>query len=195
MPPDASLRPDPVAGLAAYRAACSAFASVAADVGADDWSRPSACDGWNALDVVGHVVCVARWHHEWLDRAETGDGSPPFPSSELAERNTAALTALEISAGPDRVTAFVELTAAYADRVAAHWDLPYTYPPGTVSAGVHAVLAAGEWQLHAWDLGRAIDRDHHPDAELIRATWLALDRPVPATRDAFDALLACTGRL
>jgi uncharacterized protein (TIGR03083 family) len=191
---DAPFRLDPAAGLAAYRAACSGFAAVAADVGADDWSRPSACDGWSALDVVGHVVCVARWHHEWLDRAEAGNRSPPFPLSELAERNAAALSALEISAGPDRVTAFVELTVAYADRVAAHWDLPYTYPPGTVSAGVHAVLAAGEWQLHAWDLAGAIDRDHHPDAALIRATWLALDRPVAAFGDAFDALLACSGR-
>lgn len=141
MPRDAPFRPDPAAGQAAYRAACWAFAAVAADIGADDWSRPSACAGWSALDVVGHVVCVARWHHEWLDRAETGERSPSFPLSELADRNAAALTALEISAGPDRVTAFVELTAAYADRITAHWDLPYTYPPGTVSTGVHTVLA------------------------------------------------------
>ncbi len=191
---DDAVWPDPTVGLNAYRAAGSAFASLAAEVGAGDWSRPSACDGWSALDVVGHVVCVARWHHRWLDRAEAGDLSPPFPPSELAERNASALRLIEISTGPDRVAAFVELTSAYADRVAGQWDLPLALPAGTTSAGVHAVLAAGEWHLHAWDLSRAIGRDYHPDAELIRATWLALHRPVPATGDAFDALLASSGR-
>jgi len=191
---DASFCPDPVNGLAVYRTASSAFAAVAGAVGADDWARPSACLGWSALDVVGHVVCVVRWHHAWLERSEAEEGSPPFPVSELAERNAAALGALQIATGPERVATFVELTSAYAGRISGRWDIPYGYPPGTVPAGLHAVLAAGEWHLHAWDIATALGREHHPDAELIRATWLALGRPVSAEGDAFDALLATSGR-
>jgi putative acetyltransferase len=74
------------------------------------------------------------------------------------------------------------------------WELPYAYPGGLLTAGVHAVLAAGEWQLHAWDLAAAVGVDHRPEASLIRATWVGLGRKVATDDDPWEALLHATGR-
>jgi len=127
----------------------------------DDWERP-ACGSWTAAELARHVLAVAGWYHTWLDRAESGDASAPFDAEQLAAQNAAALAALEDLPGPDAVTRFVESAHAYRGRVLAEWDLPYGYPRGTVTAGLHAGVAACEWHLHTWDLARARGLDHRP---------------------------------
>lgn len=47
---------------------------------------------------------------------------------------------------------FVERATAYLDRAKSAWDLPYGYPLGTITTGLHVGVAAAEWHLHAWDL-------------------------------------------
>ena len=111
---------------------------------------------WTASDLARHVLAVARWYHDWLDRAERGDAAPPFGVSELAARNAAALEELAGLDGAEAVARFVTTAHAYRDRLPAHWDLPYGYPRGTVTAGLHAAMAACEWHLHAWDLAHAV---------------------------------------
>jgi hypothetical protein len=103
-----------------------------------------------------------------LDRAEAGDASRPFPSDEVAARNASDLSALHTSSGPERIADFVTSAHAYAERLRASWDLPFGFPYGTVTAGIHAGGATGEWHLHAWDLGCAIGVEHRPsDAALV----------------------------
>ena len=186
---------------AAYAAGVDAVQEVTAGFGVTDWSRP-ACGTWTGTDLAGHLVTVVGWYHEWLDRAEAGDASPAFPASELDARTAAALTALPPASGPARVAEFARRATDYRARLREHWDLPYGYPRGTVTAGLHAALAAWEWHVHAWDLATAAGTTHRPDDAatifargmecFTRATHVVLV-PEP-TGDRWAALLRRTGR-
>jgi hypothetical protein len=134
-----------------YDEGVDAFATSAGALTADGWSQ-QACGEWTATQLTRHVAAVVGWYHDWLDRAERGDAAPPFSVEELATQNERALGALAGLDGPAALEQFVTRVRAYRDRVAAEWDLPYGYPRGTVTAGLHAAAAASEWHLHAWDL-------------------------------------------
>jgi uncharacterized protein (TIGR03083 family) len=144
-----------------YDDGVDAFAAAAGDLSADDWERV-ACGEWTATDLVRHVLAVAGWYHGWLDRAECGDASPPFGVSGLAAQNAEALRALSGLGGPEAMAQFVARARAYCDRLPAQWDVPYGYPRGTVTAGLHAAVAACEWHLHTWDLAHVLGRGHRP---------------------------------
>lgn len=186
---------DPDAALATYLDGADALVKVGERFGAADWERASACTGWDVAALVGHVLCVVRWHHDWLDRTEVGAVSLPWPAAELAEHNQAALDDLGVAGGPNRLDAFRAATSRYAERLPPLWYLPFAYPGGVVTAGLHAVLAAGEWHLHAWDLGQAIGIDHEPDAALVREVWVKLARRIAPGGDSWRALLEASGRV
>ena len=137
-------------GLTGFVAACDGLAPA-------EWEAV-ACGEWTVTDVARHVLAVAGWYHDWLDRAERGAAEPRFPVEELASHNAAALTELGGLSGPDASAQFVARARAYRDRLPARWDLPFGYPRGTVTAGLHAGVAACEWHLHAWDVARARGR-------------------------------------
>jgi uncharacterized protein (TIGR03083 family) len=129
---------------------------------ADAWDKPTPCPAWTAAELAGHLQVVAGWYHLWLDRAEAGEADAPFPAAKLPLENATAVDALPPTSGPERVEAFATLARAYAKRLPERWPLPYGYPRGTITAGLHAGVAAIEWHVHAWDLGCVIGHDHHP---------------------------------
>ncbi len=133
------LEPDEVLRL--FDEGVDGFVVTAEGLGPRGWGRP-ACGTWSAAELARHVLAVARWYHEWLDRAEAGDAAAPFAADELAVRNAAALEELAGLDGATAVVQFAERTRAYRDRLRAAWDLPFGYPRGTVTAGLHAGVAA-----------------------------------------------------
>ena len=151
----------PATVLRLYDEGVEALAAAAGALGPDEWGRP-ACGAWAASELARHVLAVAQWYEGWLDRAERGDTAPPFDVSELAARNAAALEELSGLDGPEAVSRFVTAAGRYRARLPARWDLPYGYPRGTVTAGLHAGTAACEWHLHAWDLAHATGHGHRP---------------------------------
>jgi len=161
--------------LRLYDEGVDAFAGWTQGLGPDGWAR-GACGEWTAADVARHVLAVAGWYHAWLDRAERGDAHRPFGVAELAPRNAEALESTAGLEGSIAVAQFVESARAYRDRLTSVWDLPFGYPRGTVTAGLHAGVAACEWHLHAWDLARSRDRGHRPSdpAALYGATGACL---------------------
>jgi hypothetical protein len=195
--------------LRLYDEGVDAFARFAGGMTGDDWDR-RACGEWSAVVVTRHVATVAGWYHEWLDRAEDGDATPPFLARELAARNELALAAHGETSGPAALELFVTRAKAYRERLPAAWDRPYGYPRGTVTAGLHAAVAACEWHLHAWDLARSARSGHRPldpDA-LYRGTGACLAEaqgglrgriatllvPVGARLSPWEALLRRSGR-
>ena len=180
-------------GAAAVRTVTAAFTPA-------QWARP-ACGAWTGTELAGHLVTVVGWYDHWLDRAERGDASPTFPASELDAHTAADLAALPAGSGLDRVADFVARADAYRARLRDAWDLAYGYPRGTVTAGLHAALAAWEWHVHAWDLATAVGGSWRPaDAATLyargvetftRATGIAVPEP---TGDPWTALLRRTGR-
>jgi hypothetical protein len=174
----------------------------------DDWARP-ACGEWSGAELAGHLLCVVRWHHAWLDRAESGDAGRPWTLEERDERNAKALAGLRPNDGPERIGLYVEEAERYAERLdSSSWALAYGFPHGTVPAGAHAVIAAVEWHLHAWDLSGGAHRPADPRTLLIGGcrVWAAC-RPgstarltagvsarLAARRQPWERLLLLSGR-
>ncbi len=75
------------------------------------WELP-ACGRWTGTQTARHLVAVARWYHEWLDRAIAGDASPPFTASEMDQRNDDALARIGGVSGPEAIAEFVETATA-----------------------------------------------------------------------------------
>jgi hypothetical protein len=137
------------------------FVGFAASLSPEDWER-MACGTWSACQLARHVAAVADWYHGWLDRAEAGDAAPPFRAEDLAVENEQAMKMLVGFDGPAAVERFVARARSYRDRLPDDWDLPFGYPLGTVTAGLHAGVAACEWHLHVWDLSGVVGGTHHP---------------------------------
>mgnify|MGYP001815339247 CR=1 FL=1 len=170
----------------------------------------AACGEWSANDTVRHVLCVSRWYHSWLDRALTGDTSRPFDAAAMDEENAAALEALGPVAGPEAARQFSISAHDYLERVDDSWDVPYGYPYGLVTAGLHAGIAATEWHLHAWDLSTVTGREHVPnDAEGlflaagaclaaraggVRGALMSVVVPLAARRSPWKSMVERSGR-
>lgn len=147
--------------LRLYDEGVDAFARWAGALTGAEWER-RACGAWSAVVLTRHGAAVAGWYHDWLDRAERGDAVPPFRAGELAAQNELALVPLAETPGPEALGLFVTRARSYRERLPAVWDLPYGYPRGTVTAGLHAAMAATEWHLHTWDLARSGGAGHRP---------------------------------
>lgn len=165
-----------------FRDGVAAVERITAGFGDPDWEQP-ACGHWTGTQTARHLVAVARWYHEWLDRALTGDAAPPFAASDMDERNDAALVAIGDIPGPEAIAEFMETAGAYLARATEHWDQPYGYPHGTVTVGLHLGVAAAEWHLHAWDLSRTSERRHRPHDPA--ALFVAAGTCVAAARGGF----------
>ena len=192
-----------------FRAGVEAVESTSADLTEDGWAA-LACGQWTSAGVARHVLAVSRWYHDWLDRALDGDREPPFGAHELGPRNESELAALADTTGSDAVIAFRESAGHYSERVRVAWDVPFGYPFGTVTAGLHAGVAAAEWHIHASDLAGAAGRDYQPDDPegLFLAAGLCVARaeggvkggvlrrlvPLGARRNPWASLLKRSGR-
>lgn len=187
-----------------------AFGAEAARLDDSGWARP-ACGTWTATQLARHVLSVVGWYHHWLDRAEAGDASPSFPIEDIDAHTARSLVEMGDIDGPGATEQFREQAELYAGRLVDQWDLPYGYPRGTVTAGLHAGMAAVEWHAHTWDLARSNGRDHvpsRPDRLFLAAAdcqaavtgglkGAAMDRlaPLGARRDPWRDLLKRLGRV
>jgi len=201
--------PEPAVVLALYREGAEAFVRLAGQAAADGaWDRP-ACGTWSAADLARHELDVIGWYHGWMDRALDGDPSPAFDIEVIDDRTDAGVRALADVGPEDAVARFAAEAERYAGRLEPNWNLPFGYPRGTVTAGLHAGLAASEWHLHAWDLARALGTEHRPSdpAALLIAAWackaaaqgtrIELEQnlaQIAARTFPWDALLTSSGR-
>lgn len=188
-------------GLLAQRDGIDAIAQIAGRFEGPDWHRPSACEGWSALDLVGHVLTVADLWHDFVDRMESGETSPPFAWEDFPEKNATALAALPATSGPERVTAFVHRAHEWVDRVAAlDPDQPLGVPPQDIVTSqitLGSFIAAGpfEWYAHAWDLGIAIGERYRPaDPDAVLEGWRGWWPQLEARGDSWEAVLRLSGR-
>lgn len=193
-----------------YRDGVRAVGAVTGALTPEQWGMP-VCGSWSSTITVRHLVAVAGWYHRWLDRAENGDLSRPFPAADIDTRNEAELARHDDLDGDEAVDVFTESATAYLERVRLDWDRPYSYPFGTVTAGLHAGIAATEWHLHAWDLSGPTGERHTPARpdQLMMAAGLAVAEaeggvrgvltrrvlPVVARRSPWEALLRRSGRV
>jgi hypothetical protein len=189
----------PVPVIAAYYDAVIIICELAAQFNDEAWNAPTPCADWRAVDLAGHLRCVADDYHEYLDDAPLSRLSrlmatgvhPDTLARKLARQNAAELAALPDGTGPEHIAAFARSARAYARRVRAVWELPHhQYRGMTVTVGGMAGAACAEWQLHAWDLARALGKDYCPASpDVLAAGWRAGLPHLPLGRPA--AMAAC----
>jgi len=130
------------------------------------WSKPSACDLWEVGDVVAHLVFVAEFYRDVIDRGMRGNVSPPerFPGIDLADRSSfdsyMGQTALAYRKrlGEQLLPTFSARFAALHHLMASlrpqDWEQPcwrfrwLGHPP----ARDFLVMTIQELAIHGWDL-------------------------------------------
>jgi mycothiol maleylpyruvate isomerase-like protein len=172
--------------LAAYRDGITVICELAAQFSDAAWQAATPCMEWRAVDLAGHLRCVADDYHEYLDDAPDSrlarlmaTGAPADSlARKLARQNAAELAALPDGPAQEHISAFAESARAYGRRLAlltspGAWDQPHhTYRGNVVTVGAMAGLACAEWHVHAWDLARALGKDYRPaDPGLVLAAW------------------------
>jgi hypothetical protein len=199
----------PGRALPVYHDGVTVICELAAQFTDESWLAITPCAEWRAVDLAGHLRCVADDYHEYLDDAPgsrlarlmaTG-ADPGKLGRKLARQNAAELAALSDAAGPEHIAAFADSARRYALRIPAAWNLPHHRYLGTdVNVGSMAGWVCAEWHLHAWDLARALGKDYRPAGpEVVVAGWRAgvSYRTVDtggAGGDAWHALLLASGR-
>jgi len=194
---------------ALFESGVAAVAEQAEHLDGAAWASP-ACGDWTAAETCGHVLCVSRWYHAWLDRALAGEMTRPFTEAEMDAQNAAALADLGPMSGSDAVAAFAGSALEYLERVVRHWDVPYAYPYGVATAGLHAGIAATEWHLHAWDLSQVTGSPHTPDdpdglflaagaclaahSGRLQSALMSVAVPIAARRSPWQTMLKRSGR-
>ena len=127
--------------LAAYRDGVTVICELAAKFTDATWLGATPCAEWRAVDLAGHLRCVADDYHEYLDDAPASrlarlmSANAPADSlaRKLARQNSAELAALPDGPGPEHVMAFAESARSYGRRLPLSWDLPHLRYQGTAS--------------------------------------------------------------
>src|SRR5947208_6767941 len=159
--------------LAAYRDGVMVICELAAHFSDANWLAATPCAEWRAVDLAGHLRCIADDYHEYLDDAPASrlsrlmaTGAPPATLARKAARqNAAELASLPEAAGWEHIAAFAASARSYALRLPSRWGLPHhRYRSAEVSVGGMVGGACVEWHVHAWDLARAMRKDYRPAA-------------------------------
>jgi uncharacterized protein (TIGR03086 family) len=118
---------------------------VVRQLDAGDWDQPSPCDGWTALDVLGHLVTSLEMGLSILagepptrpeaDRpADLVDGEPAVVYADVAARCRTAVEGADLDAVRDT-------------------------PMGQRTIGDGLAFPAIDLYVHAWDIGTAAGKD------------------------------------
>jgi uncharacterized protein (TIGR03086 family) len=186
---------DPMDIVELHRRACELFARLVHDVGDDQWSAASPCDGWDVRALVNHVVAEDRWTAPLLDGATTTEVGGRFDGDLLGDDPVGAC---------DAATKEAIAAAARTDP-----GRPVHLSFGDVPAREYLGQLFAEHLVHAWDLARAIGADGElpPDLVTACADWFAEREeayraaghigprpPLPETASPQQRLLGAFGR-
>lgn len=175
-----------------YRTVAGRFSAHVRAVPDDAWANASPCTGWDARDIVRHLV---EWFPDFL-RSGAGVELPVGPSVDTDP----AAAWVTLSDGVQALLDDVELA-----------QTPFSHP----HAGDHpleqavAIFFIGDVFVHTWDLARATGLDETLDPDEVRAMLAGVEEyddalrvggqygprvAVPADADEQTRLLAFLGR-
>lgn len=188
--------PTPAAYQTRVNLVCSEAARLAdylAGPPAAAWSHPTACERWQAADVLAHLVWIGEFYALFSERALRGDLSPPPESPKdpkyvhTPPEDFYTLKAFEYrrELGAGLLDAFrgrfAELVRVLERLTPADYEKPCFYHSGNRPLWTLADLAVQELSIHAWD----IQSRQEPAAGLppeVQPVLLAraIRRPLPA---------------
>ena len=168
------------------------FKERVAALSAEDWDRPSACDGWSVADVVAHLSGQAFALN--VSRGLQGDYSPPAGAAPVTEHNEDEFARnifqrafnTRAEAGDhlqevlfQRLDESVDVFAGVADR---QWDNLCYWPPGPEPVHTMLDMRISELTMHAWDVCSRFDPDYRLSDGSVRVLMDTVNR---AARRAF----------
>jgi uncharacterized protein (TIGR03083 family) len=136
---------------------------------AEAWRHPSACEGWEVRDVVGHLTWVAELYAGAVSRGVHGDASPleGYPPAGALEK--AAFSAFIAQRSIARRESLGEQLLATFTARHAHlhhllgslgpqdWEKPCYHPAGFRPAQQFITMWLTELAMHAWDSWSRLD--------------------------------------
>lgn len=170
---------------------------VVDQLGPDDWARDSPCDGWTALDVLGHLSTALNMGASLLAGEQ-----PTWPQADRPADLVDGDPAAFYRAAADRCRTALD---------GADLDLVMDTPMGPRTVADRLAFPAIDLYVHAWDMGKPAGIDVEvPDGvidfahryidpfpvEMIRGDQGAFGPEATAPDDATptEAFVAWTGR-
>lgn len=136
-----------------HRLGVEEFGKRVAQIGDDDWSRPTPCSEWDVRALVNHLVYEHRWAVPLLDGATIAEVGDRFEGDLL---------------GADPIAVWQDSLADAQDKVAAvPLDRTVHLSFGDVPAGAYLGQLGSDFVVHAWDLARGLGVDDHLDPEVV----------------------------
>lgn len=179
-----------------YLRGLEVFGRAVARLSADDWDRPSPCQGWTARDVLGHVGAGVRFGTALL----TGQQPQWHPTARPAD---------EVEGDPQQWWRSITEGSAAA-VTSADLDKEVDSPMGRRTIGAGLGFPAIDLFVHAWDLSRVVGAevdiptdviefahsflDRIPEDQLRSERTFATQKPSRPDASPSQAFLAWTGR-
>lgn len=141
-----------------YRRVAGRFTERADEVPDGAWDLPAPCEGWDARDVVRHLV-------EWVPAFFDAAGGPTLPTGPSVDDDPVGAWRT-MSDGIQSLLDDPEASAA-----------PIEHP----RAGSHrfddavAMFVLGDVVVHTWDLARATDLDETLDADIVHDMLVGME--------------------
>lgn len=154
-----------------YHRNAAAFSARVDSVGDAAWSAPSPCAGWDARDIVRHVVETSAM---FLGRV---DAAPPDPTSVDDDPRAAWVEARDA------------IETSLADPATARREHEGGFGPMVFEESVDRFLAA-DLTVHTWDLARATGGDEDLDED---ECALVLERTRAMEQEYGDAMRGAGG--
>ncbi|MHB1510255.1 MAG: TIGR03086 family metal-binding protein [Acidimicrobiales bacterium] len=140
------------------------FGGAVSRLRGSDWSRPSPCSGWRALDVLGHVGSAVRFGTKLL-RDDDPAWAPVDPPGSAVVGDPGSWWEALVDAAREAVGG-VDLSRVVDS------------PAGRRSIAEGLSFPALDLFVHAWDLGRVAGTDVEIPAAVIEFAHFVID-PVP----------------
>jgi uncharacterized protein (TIGR03083 family) len=161
-----------------------AFLAAMEALPADQWQRPSDCEGWTIAGAFIHIVQVSELLGDSLARGRAGDpGPPPLAAAEGVQAWRAARTARQQEALKQSPADLIEWYRRGVDAIHAELDAIPSADPS--ARGWHPIGSQtlawiqDQWlfelALHDWDIRVALD----PSAEVRSSSQAAFARTLP----------------
>ena len=133
------------------------------DVWRDADVYASACDRWNMADVVAHLIDVANNFTLSIERAVSGNVSPPMGHRQLtSDEWVQSVISLRDAYGedlfPEFNTACLRFNRLIMDLEPDQYELPAWHPFRVMTVERLIDLRAMELAVHGWDVRYGIDR-------------------------------------
>jgi uncharacterized protein (TIGR03086 family) len=150
---------DSAAGL--YHRCADEFDTVVAQIGPDQWNRPTPCGDWDVRAVLNHIVGESLWLPELLGGRTIADVGDAFDGDLLADDPAHSWRTADAAA---------RTAAAAVDEAR-----PVALSFGTVPAAEYLRQVAADHLIHAWDLAQGIGVDRRFPDEVVTevALWFA----------------------